>query len=469
MIRNTASQTISASLVSRTDGSAVTSGTTTVYVTKDGGTQATGSGTVTHEGNGEWSYVPTQSETDAVHVAFTFTNSTAVQATVNVYTRPAGTGFPAVDASNRVDVGEVMGIVLSLSGNVVTFPFGVLLQPTTTSTVALNIRGGEAATGVWIRGGNYNATPDVTGSGLVIATGTDSGNNGVHRSIILTKGATPTEGVSVTGNINAVLDTVTTATTATNLTNLPTIPSNWLTAAGIAAGALDGKGNWNIGKTGYALTATTGLGNQTANITGTITTATNVTTVNGLAANVITAASIAADAITDAKVASDVTIASVTGAVGSVTGNVGGNVTGSVGSISGITFPTNFASLGINASGHISRVTLVDNSTAAPDSAGTTTLLTRLTSTRAGYLDNIATAAPTSAQNAAALLDLTDGIETNITPRGAFRLILAASAGKLSGAATSTVTIRNVGDTKNRLVASVDADGNRSAVTTDAT
>lgn len=51
------------------------------------------------------------------------------------------------------------------------------------------------------------------------------------------------------------------------------------------------------------------------------------------AAGAINAAAIAADAITDAKVASDVTIASVTGAVGSVTGNVGGNVTGSVGSI----------------------------------------------------------------------------------------------------------------------------------------
>lgn len=60
---------------------------------------------------------------------------------------------------------------------------------------------------------------------------------------------------------------------------------------------------------------------STTNITGgTVTTATNVTTVNGLAASVITATSIAADAITDAKVASDVTIASVTGAVGSVTG-----------------------------------------------------------------------------------------------------------------------------------------------------
>jgi hypothetical protein len=55
--------------------------------------------------------------------------------------------------------------------------------------------------------------------------------------------------------------------------------------------------------------------------------------VGAMAANVLTASAIAADAITDAKVASDVTIASVTGAVGSVTGNVGGNVTGSVGSI----------------------------------------------------------------------------------------------------------------------------------------
>jgi hypothetical protein len=43
---------------------------------------------------------------------------------------------------------------------------------------------------------------------------------------------------------------------ATNLTNLPAITSNWLTAAGIAASALNGKGDWNIGKTGYSLTQT---------------------------------------------------------------------------------------------------------------------------------------------------------------------------------------------------------------------
>jgi S-methylmethionine-dependent homocysteine/selenocysteine methylase len=67
--------------------------------------------------------------------------------------------------------------------------------------------------------------------------------------------------------------------------------------------------------------------------TGEIDTTSGGVLVAALANNAITAAAIAADAITDAKVAADVTIASVTGAVGSVTGNVGGNVTGSVGSL----------------------------------------------------------------------------------------------------------------------------------------
>lgn len=49
-------------------------------------------------------------------------------------------------------------------------------------------------------------------------------------------------------------DTVANVTTVTNLTNLPSIPNNWITAAGIAASAMDDKGNWNINKTGYSLT-----------------------------------------------------------------------------------------------------------------------------------------------------------------------------------------------------------------------
>jgi hypothetical protein len=44
-----------------------------------------------------------------------------------------------------------------------------------------------------------------------------------------------------------------------------------------------------------------------------------------------------------------------------------GNFPGSVGSINGVTFPTNFGALGINVSGHVSRVILVDTTTTNTD------------------------------------------------------------------------------------------------------
>lgn len=86
---------------------------------------------------------------------------------------------------------------------------------------------------------------------------------------------------------------------------------------------------------GQTVTAAAGVTFPTSVASPTNITAATGITVSALGAGVITAASIAADAITDAKVASDVTIASVTGAVGSVTGNVGGNVVGSVASVAG--------------------------------------------------------------------------------------------------------------------------------------
>jgi len=60
-------------------------------------------------------------------------------------------------------------------------------------------------------------------------------------------------------------------------------------------------------------------------------------------------------------------------------------------------------------------------------------------------------------------------VEGSYTAVQLLRIALAAMAGKLSGAATTTVSIRDLGDTKNRIVATVDADGNRSAVTLDGT
>lgn len=180
--------------------------------------------------------------------------------------------------------------------------------------------------------------------------------------------------------------------------------------------------------------------------------ATGVVTASAIAPDAIGASELAADAVAEiagavwdelrsghvlagsfgagvASVQGNVTgsVGSVTGAVGSVTGNVGGNVVGSVASV------TAAVTVGTN-------------------------------NDKTGY------ALTASERNsiADALLDRADAIETGLTPRQSMRLIVAADAGKLSGAATTTIAIRNaVADSKARITATVDASGNRSAITYD--
>lgn len=69
-----------------------------------------------------------------------------------------------------------------------------------------------------------------------------------------------------------------------------------------------------------------------------------------------------------------------------------------------------------------------------------------------------------------ALADLVwdEVLEGSYTGRQMLRINAAAVAGKLSGAATTTVTIRSIDDDKDCIVATVDADGNRTDVTIDA-
>jgi hypothetical protein len=120
MKKNVSGQIVGAQLVSKTDGSAVTTGTTTIYVTGDGGTQAAGSvgsGACTHEGNGFWTYAPAQAETNYDHIGFTFVNSSAVNVTVQVYPsfpqtgdNYARLGAPA-GASVSADVAAVKAVL----------------------------------------------------------------------------------------------------------------------------------------------------------------------------------------------------------------------------------------------------------------------------------------------------------------------------------------------------------------------
>jgi hypothetical protein len=83
--------------------------------------------------------------------------------------------------------------------------------------------------------------------------------------------------------------------------------------------------------------------------------------------------------------------------------------------------------------------------------------------------DGVALTAAERNAVADALLDRANAIETAWTVRKVLRIIAAACGGKLSGAGTSTNTIRDILDAKDRITATVDADGNRTAVTLDGT
>jgi hypothetical protein len=154
-------------------------------------------------------------------------------------------------------------------------------------------------------------------SAVVPTVGSVTGNVGgnVVGSVASVTGAVGSVTGNVGGNVVGSVASVTAAVT------VGTINANVITAASIAADAVT--------------EIQSGLATPTNITAGTITTVTNLTNLPTIPTNWITASGIAADAITDAKVASDVTIASVTGAVGSVTGNVGGNVVGSVASVTG--------------------------------------------------------------------------------------------------------------------------------------
>jgi len=81
----------------------------------------------------------------------------------------------------------------------------------------------------------------------------------------------------------------------------------------------------------------------------------------------------------------------------------------------------------------------------------------------------LATAAALATVGADVLAVFDQAIEGSLSARQSMRLFLSALAGKLSGAATTTISIRDTGDTKDRIIATVDADGNRTAMTLDAT
>lgn len=141
------------------------------------------------------------------------------------------------NANGFLCLGSGTGVGMSISGG--PTGNGITVTGGGTSGVGISIltTSGDGLSITPTAGHAITATANGTSKhGLNITGGTGGTSDGAHF-------VAGTGGVDLRANITGNLSG--TVTTATNLTNLPSIPNSWLTAAGIAAGALNGKGDWN--------------------------------------------------------------------------------------------------------------------------------------------------------------------------------------------------------------------------------
>ena len=151
MLKNTSGQIICFHMYDASDGSDVITGSPTVYVLKDGGAQATGTGAKVSEGQGVWSYAPSASETNASHVAFTMVLAGSLSQTINVYpstidytdgVRAGLTALPnaAADAAGGLPISDAGGLDMdALATSLTTIDTNVdaILDDTGTSGVVI--------------------------------------------------------------------------------------------------------------------------------------------------------------------------------------------------------------------------------------------------------------------------------------------------------------------------------------------
>lgn len=284
---------------------------------------------------------------------------------------------------------------------------------------------------------------------------------------------------------------------AVNVTGVPIVDDKYLLGTVYSTPATAGIQDINVKNiNNQAATAAAGvtfpasIASPTNITAGTITTVTNLTnspTAGDLTATMKTSVTTAATAATPIA-------ASVTGAVGSVTGltasDVGAikaktdNLPSDPADESLIIAATNSlaALIGTPAtsvSADIAAVKAVDDAVKTQTDKLTFTVTNQIDANVIDWKSSIAPAMTGDAYarigaNGVGLTSVrlsTTGvadiwayvIEGSWTAVMYMRLMAAALFGKLSGAATATVTIRDVDDTKDRMVVTVDADGNRSA------
>lgn len=202
--KNVSGQYIFFCLASTINGGTVSGASVTVYVTKDGGSQASGSGAVTDLGNGQYSYALTQGETNAndVGVMFTAANCVPVNFTlIPTAADPSDAVHFGLSAIPNATAGASNGLLISGTNSgtttfgaitctgAFTISDGIIVTASTTNRDAVKFTGNGNGNGLYALGGSSGLSSGIWGVGY-----------GGGAGLTCTAGSGNTSGIYIAGN-----------------------------------------------------------------------------------------------------------------------------------------------------------------------------------------------------------------------------------------------------------------------------
>ena len=485
-------------VVQISDGAVQTSGCT-VRIIKSGVAEGDGGGTTAYSTDGVVLYTPTQAETNYASFILIAKKTGCIPVAVTVVPTLSATAGQAVCAdTQKVDVNTI-------KTQAVTCAAGVTVRADVGAAAAPG-----SANGMLIGGSNAATTlASLTVSGATTLTGAVTGTNasndvrGISVNMIKDQSVTCTTGVTFNANVGTTqpvnftgagasalvksdMVDVAGAAVSTSTAQLGvnavqaggtawgsgaitagSIASDAITAAKVATdvGAEIADAVWDEALSGHSTSGSTGAGLTAAGSAGdpwatSLPGAYGAGTAGKIVGDNLNAPVGTVDTVVDAiKVKTDYLPSATAGSAGGVfiagsnaatsittalTANITGNLSGSVGSVTG--------AVG-SVTGAVGSVTGAVGSVAANGITATS------------IAQDAINAAALKADALAAVADAVhdEQVDGTVTARQSIRLQNSAAAGKLSGAATTTVTLRDLADSKDRLVMTVDANGNRTA------
>jgi len=385
-------------------------------------------------------------------------------------------------------VGEVVG-AFSIENRSAVMP--------TTAARTLDVSAGGEAGVDWANIGSPTTTVNLSGTSTLALEPTTAG----RKLDVTTTGEAGIDWANIgapTTTQNLSGTSISTVATATAVTTVNGLAANVITATALATSAVDeiSDGVWDEQLSGHTTAGSAGKALSDAGSAGD-----PWSTALPGAYGAGTAGHIVGTGIPDIapgaanglfKAGSNAATSITTALTANVIGNITGNLSGSVGSVAtGGIAAASFAAGAIDAAAiatdaiganeiSAAAVTKIQTGLATPTNitAGTITTVTNLTNApTAGDLTATMKTSVTTAASAAtpalsaagvdAIWD--DAVDGSVTARQSLRLANSANGAIVAGAATPTVTIRDLADTKDRVTATVDASGNRTAVSRDLT